>query len=122
MEYKVQDKRDAKNFQENPTIGNKVNESGQPGPDDLFRTMTEHHLNYVPVRKNHSNRKRKGTAAKHLLRRCTPAQLEEIKTGDYITTSAGEKGLVSAIEVKTYRHERHYYFRLKQGKTLLYII
>jgi len=122
MEYEAQDNGDAKNLQENPRIGNKVNETEQPCPDNIFRTMAEDHLNYAPIKKNHSNRNRKDAAAKHLLRRCTPAQLEEIKIGDYITTSEGQRGLVSAIDVKTYRHERHYYFRLEQGSTLLYII
>lgn len=122
MEYQAQDKQDAKNLQEDPTSGIRVNEADQPAQDNIFRTITGHHLNYAAVRKNHSNRKRKSAVAKHMAMRCTLTQLDEINIGDYVTNSEGEKGLVSDIEVKVYRQERHYYFRLEHGKTMLYII
>jgi len=122
MEYQAQDTQHTKNLQENPTTGTNVNETRQPDQDNILDTATGRHPNYTAVRKTHSCLNRKDAAAKHLARHCTLTQLDEVKIGDYLTNPEGERGLVSEIEVKIYRHESHYYFRLEHGKTLLCII
>jgi len=76
----------------------------------------------APERKSASNRSRKISIIKNLPKRCTNEILESIRLGDHIYTAEGIKGIVSIIYVKRHKNETHYYFTLKKGKTLLYII
>lgn len=72
--------------------------------------------------KNCSNRKRKSLPEKHLPKRCSMDQLDEIRIGDRIINADGIKGIVADICINGKKHEKHYYIRLKHGITLLYIV
>jgi len=101
------------------------------GPENNYLPLTGQYksgnesvpyLYTLPEKKSISNRSRKISIIKNLPGRCTNEILHGISEGDCINTAEGIKGTVSVIYIKRYTNETHYYFTLKKGKTLLYII
>ncbi|RBQ08921.1 hypothetical protein [Pedobacter miscanthi] len=115
MQYPQKNITEAKNQQDDHPFDN--------DEKNLSNTITARYPeNGTLERKNPSNRSRKTSAEKQLPKRCTAEELDKIRIGDHILTADGTKGVIADIEVKKKNSEKHYYFRLQHGKTLLYII